>query len=800
MKLPNSTCVRTTAPARLRIAALFFPVLCVLMFSAQRLHAQNAALTGLITDPSGAVIQHAQVTLTDQRTSAVWKATTNDRGLYSVPNIAPGKYTLDVDALGFKHYKQADINVDPAQAVAFDAHLQLSGAAQSVTVYGSSDYPGGQVARGGRVGLLGNQDIMDVPFNITSYTSEMAENQQAHSLADVLNNNSSVRATYSGASYVNEFYIRGFSVLNQDVSLDGLYGILPTQMISPEYTERIEVLEGASGLLNGIAPNGSIGGSINVVPKRATDRPLTNLSFDYGANTQLGTHLDIGRRFGPNGAFGARFNGTFRGGDTAVDNQFQQFGAAVLGLDYRSSHFRVSLDGGYQNQLYRGYNEPTYVASGFQIPAAPPSSKNYLPDWTYAHPKDIFGALHGEYEVNSNWLIFGAVGGKSNNNAYLQLSPSLLNAAGDLSITPFLYPNRVKLGTGQAGTSGNFHTGPISHHLVLAGTLYREEDGSAFGRKAPLTTNLYNPVSFPNPGFSPIAMATYRITKEPSVALADTASVFNNKLQLTLGVRNQTVNQDGFNQTTGAVSSHYDKSVWTPAFAFLVRPIQKLSLYGSYIEGLQPGPTAPSTAKNANQVFPPYQSKQYEVGAKVDLGRFGTTLDVFQIKQPNAITDPNTLIYDLKGQQRNRGIELSTFGKVSNDVRVLGGVTFLEGIQTNTGDPTTQGKNAIGVPRVLLNIGGEWDTRFIPRLTLTGRATYTSHQFVDAADTQPIASWERFDPGARYSLKTSNDKLITFRLEVLNVANKSYWSAADASYGVARSAPRTVLLSSTFSF
>ncbi len=150
----------------------------------------------------------------------------------------------------------------------------------------------------------------------------MAENQQARNIGDVLSNNSSVRSIYPDGSFLNAFYIRGFQVFNQDVSLDGLYGLLPAQMISPDYAERIELIEGATGLLNGIAPNGSVGGSINVVPKRETDQPFTNVTVDYGSSTQFGTHLDSGRRFGANSAFGARFNGTFRGGDTAVDNQF----------------------------------------------------------------------------------------------------------------------------------------------------------------------------------------------------------------------------------------------------------------------------------------------------------------------------------------------------------------------------------------------------------------------------------------------------------------------------------------------
>ncbi len=796
----RSTCLRDAAKAARRSVLQFSLVLCVLIFSTGRLHAQNAAMSGLITDPSGAVVQHAQVILTNERTHAIWKIASDNNGLYSVPHVPPGTYTMDVDAPGFKHYEQTGITINSAQALALDAHLQVGGASQSVTVNGSSEYAGGQVARGGRVGLLGNQDIMDVPFNITSYTSEMAENQQARNIGDVLSNNSSVRSIYPDGSFLNAFYIRGFQVFNQDVSLDGLYGLLPAQMISPDYAERIELIEGATGLLNGIAPNGSVGGSINVVPKRATDQPFTNVTVDYGSSTQFGTHLDSGRRFGANSAFGARFNGTFRGGDTAVDNQFQQLGAAVLGLDYRSKHLRASLDGGYQNQLYKSFNDAIYPESGFDIPSAPDSSKNFMPSWSYSHPKDIFGVLHMEYDINPNWVIYGAVGGKNNSTTQLQNTTILTDAAGDLLILPYLFPYRAKIGTGQAGASGTFHTGPINHHVAVSGTLYHEEDGEGEYYQSFLPSNLYNPTYIANPGYAPIPKTTYLITKEPSIAIADTASVLHDRLQLTLGAREQNVNQDRFDQTTGAVSTHYDKSVLTPAFAFLVRPIQKISFYGSYIEGLQPGSTAPSTAKNANQVFPPYQSKQYEVGAKVDFGRFGATIDFFQIKQPNGITDPNTLIYDVKGQQRNRGIELNTFGKVSNNIRLLGGITAMNGIQTDTGDPTTQGKNAIGVPRVLLNIGAEWDTPFIPRLTLTGRAIYTSRQFVDAADTQPIPDWERFDPGVRYSLKTSKDKLITFRAEVLNVANKSYWSAASPADGLARSTPRTFRLSSTFSF
>ena len=50
----------------------------------------------------------------------------------------------------------------------------------------------GQVANGGRMGMLGQQNAMDVPFNIISYTSKLVEDQQAKTIADVIANDAGV--------------------------------------------------------------------------------------------------------------------------------------------------------------------------------------------------------------------------------------------------------------------------------------------------------------------------------------------------------------------------------------------------------------------------------------------------------------------------------------------------------------------------------------------------------------------------------------------------------------------------------
>ncbi|WP_376779780.1 TonB-dependent receptor plug domain-containing protein, partial [Stutzerimonas nitrititolerans] len=57
----------------------------------------------------------------------------------------------------------------------------------------TESYAGDQVARGGRVGILGNQDYMDTPFTSTAYTSKLIQDQQARSVSDIVQNDPSVR-------------------------------------------------------------------------------------------------------------------------------------------------------------------------------------------------------------------------------------------------------------------------------------------------------------------------------------------------------------------------------------------------------------------------------------------------------------------------------------------------------------------------------------------------------------------------------------------------------------------------------
>jgi iron complex outermembrane receptor protein len=143
-------------------------------------------------------------------------------------------------------------------------------------------------------------------------------------------------------------------------------------------------------------------------------------------------------------------------------------------------------------------------------------------------------------------------------------------------------------------------------------------------------SNIYNQVFGPGPDKSlqpsPGDAKKFQDLTLSGTALADTLSILDERVQLTLGARYQRIDSTFFNITTGAVTSNYNEGKITPMVGLVVKPWQRLALYANYIQGLQEGPVAPLTAANAGEGFDPFVTKQYEVGAKLDFGRFATTL------------------------------------------------------------------------------------------------------------------------------------------------------------------------------
>jgi hypothetical protein len=98
----------------------------------------SGSLTGIVHDPSGAVVPGAKVVLTDTTKGYDYPTTTDAVGRYVITNLLPSTYKLSVEAAGFKTYIRDGIIVDVGTRVAADVHLELGATAQAVEVTGAA--------------------------------------------------------------------------------------------------------------------------------------------------------------------------------------------------------------------------------------------------------------------------------------------------------------------------------------------------------------------------------------------------------------------------------------------------------------------------------------------------------------------------------------------------------------------------------------------------------------------------------------------------------------------------------------
>ncbi|QZP23170.1 TonB-dependent receptor [Pseudomonas sp. DR208] len=681
-------------------------------------------------------------------------------------------------------------------------------------------YAGGQVARGAQLGVLGNQDIMDVPFSMASYTEKLIRDRQAETIGDVLLNDSSVRQASGYANQAQTFMIRGLPLAGDDMSFNGLYGILPRQIMSTDALERVEVFKGPNAFINGVTPTGSgIGGGVNLQPKRADDLPLRRFSTDISSDGRVGEHLDIGQRFGEDNQFGARVNLSQREGDTGIDDENQRSKLFTLGLDYRGDALRLSSDFVYQKQRINGGRNSVFLGTATHVPDAPSADTNYAPSWSSTSLEDTLGMLRAEYDLNDNWTAYAAGGAKHTREmgrySSVTLTDNSGNALASRSTIAHEEDNRSLMG----GLNGSFQSGPVSHRLNfgLAGIWTQARNAYVFNASSTATrTNIYDPVTgapptlnnprnTPGTDFSDPTITGKTFVR--SAAVSDTLGFFDDRLLVTLGARRQQMVVQAYNYMSGTRTSNYDESITTPVYGLVFKPWQHVSFYANRIEGLAQGPTSPVNSGNrtiigGGQAFAPARSRQIEAGVKVDMGTYGATLGVYRIEQPGAgyvqVIDATTARYVREGQQINKGVELNVFGEPLSGLRLLGGVTVMKTELKDTQNGANDGNRAIGVPSFQLNADVEWDVPGLQGVTLNGRWLRTGGQYADAANNLSLPTWNRFDVGARYNFKVAK-RDVTLGATMENVANTKYWESAQGGF-LSQGDPRVAKLSATVDF
>ncbi|MDX1978950.1 MAG: TonB-dependent receptor [Bryobacteraceae bacterium] len=135
----------------------------LLPIAAVALYAQNAQITGRVTDPTGAVVPGADVTVTNVDTGDKRTAASNEQGYYTVLFLIPGNYQVQMQKQGFRAAARTGLRLQVDQVARLDFTLELGGVAESVDVVGTAPLVESETSSIGQV--VNNKSIVEMPLN-----------------------------------------------------------------------------------------------------------------------------------------------------------------------------------------------------------------------------------------------------------------------------------------------------------------------------------------------------------------------------------------------------------------------------------------------------------------------------------------------------------------------------------------------------------------------------------------------------------------------------------------------------------
>ena len=120
-------------------------------------------VTGRVTDPTGAVVPSAEVTVLNVATGVHYPAHTNHDGYFSVTPLDPGQYQVEAKAAGFKLAVRKGIMLQVEQVARIDFKLELGNVTEQVEVSGTAPLVESETSSIGQV--INNKSIVEMPLN-----------------------------------------------------------------------------------------------------------------------------------------------------------------------------------------------------------------------------------------------------------------------------------------------------------------------------------------------------------------------------------------------------------------------------------------------------------------------------------------------------------------------------------------------------------------------------------------------------------------------------------------------------------
>ncbi|MFT4053102.1 MAG: TonB-dependent receptor [Novosphingobium sp.] len=702
----------------------------------------------------------------------------------------------------------------PAMAHAQDSTAseeRPSDGRQVITVTDTRPLPGGLLEDKARLGVLGDTSIMSIPYSLTSMSEKSLElfHNPSLPLANVLQNNPSIRSSTSSPMY-SDFSMRGVNMNGNHMMLNGIPSLFSQFTTPPAHIiERIDIASGPNAAVNGVSMsnNGTDSGAtaapgtINVVTKSAPGEDLNRVTGTFSGRSNFGLYFDVARRLGESRAWGIRANAEYMDGGLSLPGAENNSKNIFFNIDHKGADSTTNLFAGYFDlRINGGQRWFTFSGTGAELPDAPKADTNYDFPETTKLMHGYIAALNHEQRIDANWSIFANFGAQEKKGYKYNSSSALrFNDAGSFVTANVANAQneRTLNQYAQVGIRGAFRTGPLAHKVALAvdysfAKYWNDTNNGATGR---IGGNLYDGVAYSS-SFYPLPTLRTAVLQwtEKNLGVTFTDIVTLGKFDLLLAASLK--DENFLNELTGKRIRN-DNVLPTAGLTYRVTP--DFSIYAGHTESFSRGQMVSTDSRyvNAGAVLAPMRSKQNELGMKLQKGGMLTTLAVFEMDQQNLIDVPvtdTTFRRDADGKNRYRGVELSTVGQLARQWTITLGGLYLDAERQKTNGGLTDGKFVNGVSEWSGTAGFEF--RPLDSLGLTGRAVYNSEAFIDSGTNGKtrIPAFVSFDAGASYRLQAGSYP-VRLSVNVINLADKSYWMGRGGSTTFGLSMPRTVQLS-----
>ncbi|WP_373959628.1 TonB-dependent siderophore receptor [Vibrio gigantis] len=641
--------------------------------------------------------------------------------------------------------------------------------------------------------------IGETPRAISIVTREQMDDRASISIADALQYTPSIQANYFGEDNKQDwFVIRGFKQANSGLYQDGtrLYssGFYSWQ-IDPFGLERVEILRGPGSALYGQTPPGGV---INVVSKRPQfDGGSGQFAIEYGTDDRKQISLDVNTEVNDKMAF--RLQALGRKNGSRVDGVEAERIFIAPSLAYKfTDDTKITLLTSYQKDDSDPYLQ--FLPMEGTLTSNPngkisDSTAVGNTDWETFEREQLSLGYEFEHHFNDSTYFM-------QNTRYSKMDINLrqmysLGFQLDPTKTSILRGATTEEGTSDAFNIDNrvvhtFKTGVVEHTL-LAGIDYQNididskdypTDGLAFNLGSDpfvavdgnLLFNVFAPTYGNNVALiNPVTQQPYTESERETTKTKNNQlglylqdqMMIANKWAVQIGVRYDDSENKTHNTTTGK-KTKVDNQEWTTNLGVAYLMDNGFTPYVSYAQSFNPIIQLDVNGEPAK----PERGEQYEVGLKYQPRSFEGYFNIaaFEVSRENLASQLTGQLTQI-GEARNRGIELEAVANVTEELTLIGNVSFIDSEITEDENSSYVGNTPAQIADQLASAWANY--RFLSGtldgLTVGAGARYVGDSYADNTETNVIPSYTLFDATVSYRIQD-------YKLQVAakNLADKEY--------------------------